>query len=86
MQGRHSMNAHTQILSCLPEALRLLVTEKDLLFSEELRLRAGARMCLVKNGQSIPVAQSIVTPAQIAETVMRMCNHSVYAVMEQMKS
>jgi len=86
MQTDSAYNATAQILRCLPETLKTCVTEKDLMYAEELRLRAGSRMVLLRNGQSIPVRQKAVSAQEIAETVMRMCNHSVYAAMEQIKN
>ncbi len=79
-------NAPAQILRCLPERLRGILTERDLLYAEELRLRAGCAAQLVRGMQSVAVSGAAVTVQEIGETVMRICNHSVYAAMEQMKN
>lgn len=86
MRISDTQNAPAQILRCLPDGLRMQVAEKDLLYAEELRLRAGAPMTLVRGGQSVPLSRSAVSAAEIGETVMRICNNSVYAVLEQIKS
>lgn len=86
MRGVQAVNAPAQILRCLPERLREQVFEKDLLYAEELRLRAGAPMMLVRGGQSVPLSRTAVSASEIGETVMRICNNSVYAVLEQIKN
>ncbi len=86
MKKANTPNAALEILRSLPEALRTCIAERDLLYAEELRLRAGCRVMLVRCGQSVPITQSTVTAQQISETVMRICNNSVYAVMEQIKN
>ena len=86
MRGVQAVNAPAQILRCLPERLREQVFEKDLLYAEELRLRAGAPMMLVRGGQNVPLSRGSVSAQEIGETVMRICNNSVYAVLEQIKN
>ncbi len=86
MRSVHLQNAPRHILRCLPQTLREVISEKDLLYAEELRLRAGAPMMLVRGGQSAVLQASTVTPQEIEQTVMRICNHSVYAAMEQIKN
>ncbi len=86
MRSVQLQNAPAQILRCLPQSLREAISEKDLLYAEELRLRAGAPMMLVRGGQSVPLRASAVTAQEIEQTVMRICNHSVYAAMEQIKN
>lgn len=81
-----AQNAPLQILRCLPETLKSCITERDLLYAEELRLRAGAPVQLVRGGQSVSVSQEAVSAQEIGETVMRICNHSVYAALEQIKN
>ncbi len=86
MRTLRVQNVSAHILRCLPETLKNLVAEKDLLCAEELRLRAGAPMQLVRGGQSVPVSQGAIRAQEIEETVMRICNHSVYAALEQIKN
>ena len=86
MMKASAFSAPQEILRCLPEALKTFVSERDLIYAEELRLRAGKRMMAVRGGQSVPLSETVVSAGQIAETVMRICNHSVYAVTEQIKN
>ena len=86
MRSVSGHNAVAQILRCLPLSVKNEITQKDLLYAEELRLRCGAPPMLVRNGHSVPLCQKVVTAQEIGETVMRICNSSVYAVLEQMKN
>ena len=69
------------VLLYLPERLRESVKRSAALYEspvEEVRLRKGQHLTLTLNGQNIPCS-AVCDGKDLAETVMALCRHSVYA-------